>query len=534
MRPTMKPQPDASTTPAPSASRTPPRSTGDMLYGMGGKLLYAVTRVGLPPVALAHMGLAEYGLWAMCFVLVGYLGMAASGFTLVYLRGTAQHHAKGDMAAISRLLSTGMLAMAAVGAALLAVLWLALPHLMALLRVPAAQQNIATLLWLGAAGVFLADMSLGAFANVLHAIGRVRQEQQVWVVAFVLEAVLIVAFLHGGWGVHGLLAAFALRYLFSACANAWLACRALPGLQWSWRLFEPALLRTFFGFGAGMQLSGLLASALHSADRLVAGALLGPQATALVDLASKLPTTAASIGSSASAVAVSASARHDVQGSAAAVLQVYRDASRITVASLALTLPFLAAFAQPLTLAWLGAGAPQAAMAPLLPWMALALHAHMLTGPATAVSRGRGRLGSDFVYAALRAGALATAVLAFMGTGSSDLGLLVAALCVAQVAAAMAFLVGAHRRLCGDWSGLLPTVVGPSLAAYALAAALQETVAQTLPAASDRAGAAGLLCGVALMWMPLAAALLGACLLQRGEKQALAGRLLRPLNWRRA
>jgi hypothetical protein len=73
---------------------------------------------------------------------------------------------------------------------------------------------------------------------------------------------------------------------------------------------------------------------------------------ALVDLAGKLPTTAASISSSASAVAVSASARHDVQAQGQAVQQVYRDASCVTVAGLALTLPFLAWFSQPLALAW--------------------------------------------------------------------------------------------------------------------------------------------------------------------------------------
>jgi len=60
---------------------------------MGGKALYAVTRVALPPLTLAHVGLSDYGLWATCFVLVSYLGMTASGFTLVYLRRTAQHHA---------------------------------------------------------------------------------------------------------------------------------------------------------------------------------------------------------------------------------------------------------------------------------------------------------------------------------------------------------------------------------------------------------------------------------------------------------
>ena len=110
MRSTMNSNPTSSARGA-SAAGT---SVGDMLFGTGGKLLYAATRVALPPLALAHMGLADYGLWAACFVLVSYVGMAASGFTLVYLRRTALHYAHGDVAAIGRLLSTGMLAMGAV------------------------------------------------------------------------------------------------------------------------------------------------------------------------------------------------------------------------------------------------------------------------------------------------------------------------------------------------------------------------------------------------------------------------------------
>ena len=130
-----------------------------MLYGLGGKLLYAATRVALPPLVLAHVGLAEYGLWAACFVLVGYVGMAASGFTLVYLRRTALHHAQGDVAAIGRLLSTGMLVMGALTGALLGALWLGLPALLDLFRVDAAQRALASWLWMGTLAVFLADMS---------------------------------------------------------------------------------------------------------------------------------------------------------------------------------------------------------------------------------------------------------------------------------------------------------------------------------------------------------------------------------------
>jgi O-antigen/teichoic acid export membrane protein len=511
-------------------------SAADMLYGIGAKVLYAATRVAIAPLALAHMGLAEYGLWAMCFVLVGYLGMAAAGFSLVYLRQTARHHAQGDIVAIGRLLSTGILTMGALTMVLLAGLWAVLPWLLDLFSVAPAQRHLATQLWLGTAAVFLADMSLGAFANVLHAVGRVRQEQQVWMLAFLLETVVIVGGLLAGWGVHALLLAFALRYLFSASANAWLACRALPGLQLSWRRFDRGLLRGFFGLGAAMQVSGLIATALHSADRLLASALIGPQAAALMDLAGKLPTTAASLSSGASHVAVSASARHDMQGHDEALQKVYRDASRITVAGLALTLPFLAWFSQPLAMAWLGRSEAQAALAPLIMAAALGLHAHMLTGPANAVRRGCGRLDADFLYHGMRAVALGAVVLWWWQAPGAGLATLAGALALGLGLAATLFLALAHHRLCGGWNGLASGVLLPTLSAHALAAAL--ALAQSsigfFKSPDTRLEALWFLTLPTLVWLPAAAVLLGTMLLLPGEFPSFKARLqrmLRPVRW---
>ena len=514
------------------AKPTSTSSTGDMLFGMGGRLLYAATRVALPPLALAHMGLGDYGLWAACFVLVGYIGMAASGFTLVYLRTTAQYHAKGDTGAIGRLLSTGMLSMGALALALLAGLWLAMPWLLNLFNVAPEQRPLATDLWLGTLAVFLADMSIGAFANVLHAIGRLRQEQRVWVVAFLLEAALIVLFLQLGWGVRGLLAAFAGRYLFSASANAVLACRALPGLRLSPRLFDRSLLKSFFGYGAGMQASGLIAAALQSADRLLAGALIGPQATALMDLAGKLPSTTAAVTSSAAVVAQSASARHDAHGQSGALRGVYLDATRVTVASLALTMPFLAWFAQPLTLAWLGQGEAQATVAPLMAMLSVGLHLHMLTAPATSVARGRGQLGADFIYHGLRVVALAAVVGLWLRFGAAQTVSFALALSIGQVAAACVFLAGAHRLILGSWAGIGSRLLLPTAAAYALGGALRALL--PLHDAAGRGQALLTLAGLALLWGLAAIAVLGPLLTTPEERRALLQRLARPLAWRRA
>ena len=278
-----------------------------------------------------------------------------------------------------------------------------------------------------------------------------------------------------------------------------------------------------------MQLSGLIATALHSADRLLAGVLLGPQAMALVDLAAKLPTTAGSIGSSASTVAVSSSARHDVQGQPAALQQVYRDASRITVVALALALPFMAWFAEPIARAWLGQSETQAAVAPLLALLAVGLHAHMLTGPVNAVSRGRGSLRADFSYHGLRAVALAAALAVWWLGPVRSLPALVLALVAAQVLAAVAVSGSTRTDGCAvpgrawprgcsrprwlptHWRGLLHAVLLPSPAG----------------GRADAIVGAGT---AALLWLPSAAALLAPLLLSGVERHALAAAPAAPVD----
>jgi|GEM_PF-404540 len=495
--------------------------SGDMLFGMGSKLLYAGTRVALPPLALSHMGLEDYGLWSTCFVLVSYVGMAASGFSLVYLRSTARLHQRDDRDGLGRLLSTGILSMAGVTAALMTLLVAAMPFLLDLFHVSPAQQPLARDLWLGAVGVFLADMSIGAFANVLHAIGKMRQEQTVWILAFLLEALMILVLLRAGWGVRGLLAAFAIRYVFSASANALIALRALPGLRLHWRQFDRSLLREFFVYGAGMQASGLAGTALGSLDRLLAGTLVGPHATALMDLATKLPGTAASVMSSASSVALSASARHDAGGDTNAVHHVYDNALRVTAGGLALTMPLMLAFAPALSMLWLGPAGPHLKVATLLAFGIPGLHLHMLTGPATALTRGRGKLGPDFVYHGLRALALGIGVGIWWGQGRpGELAGFIITLSVAQSIAAAIFIGHAHWQVSATFRDLWARTVLPTALSYGVALALAQALSSPL---DTRAQALVELTIATTTWLALSGLILGWLLTTRYERLKLLG-----------
>ena len=518
---------------APAAA--PTAIAGDAGFSMMAKLLYLLTRVGVPPMVLAHVSLTEYGLWAACFVLVGYVAFADLGFSSVYVRSAARLHAGGDIAGIGRLLSTGIIFMALLSTVLFAVIALFLPALMDLLKVPAAQRELARGLILGSVAVFLFDISLNAFSYVLHGMQRFRAEQKVWVLAFLFELALIALFLYAGLGVFALLLAFALRYVFSVFCNMWQVYRALPGLAVGPRQFDRRLLPHFLGFGLSVQASNMFAMALHSADRLVSGALLGPHAIALFDLGGKLPVSTTSVPAAISQVTLPAAARLSPDTERETLRRLYAQATRAVSMVAALPLAFFAAFSIPVSYAWLGAR-PELEVVPLVMTLAaVGAYAHIVTGPGSSVFRGIGKVGNEFVYHALRIAGLGASLALACFTLGTSVRAISFGLAGGTVAAACAYLAHNQRRLGLRLAQLLTRAALPAAAVFAVAYALSAVWHAYVPASLGRwetlaalaafAAVHGLL-SLAVIWL----------LLDEGERDSLmniAGRFVPPLTqWR--
>lgn len=440
---------------------------GDIRFTLVAKVLYLLTRVALPPIVLAHVPLADYGLWSIAFIVVSYLGLTASGFASVYVRRGAIAHAAGDVAQISRLLSTGITVLGSLSLTLFAGLLLALPWTLNALDVAPAQRATASLLVLGACGIFLADIALGAYAYLLQGIGRIRSEQKIWVAAFLIEVVVAIALLQAQWGIAALLAAFALRYCFSIGAAMVCLHRTLPGLRLSPRLFDRVLLREFLGFGSLIQLSALFANALHSAERVLAAGLLGPAAAALFDLGNKLPSTATSIPSAVSTVTLPAAARSRGQRE---VAELYLRSTRISALLTAMPMPFLAFFALPLCQFWLGQHDSIELIAGIMSLLTLACHLHILTGPGSSIFRGIGQAGNEFVYHGLRLLLLAFCVTPLALSDQLAARPLAMAIGLAGLLAALAYLAWNHRQLTGQVRSLGAQVILPAVAGYPAAA----------------------------------------------------------------
>ena len=487
-------------------------------------MLYLITRLGLPPLILAHVSLADYGLWSACFILIGYIGVADFGFSSVYVRSAARLHEAGDTAGIGRLLSTGIACMLVVSALLFSMIAAALPWVMDALKIPAADRASAQALILGSSGVFFIDMSLNAFAYVLHGVRRFRAEQHVWVLAFLVELALIAILLVAGAGLHALLAAFALRYLLSIACNIRLAFIALPGLQVGPRGFDRSLLPHFLKFGMAVQASTLFSMALHSADRLLAGALIGPHAIALMDLGAKLPVSATSIPGAIAQVTLPAAAR--LQEAHAALQSLYQRATRAVALVAAVPLGFIAAFASPLCLAWLGPRPELAVLPALVALSAGGALAHIITGPGSSVFRARGHVGNDFIYHGLRLVCIGAGLVISHTLAGNDVRALAVGLAAAAVVASLCYLAHNHHRLGLPLRGLVTHILAPAAAVLAPAFALAQVWGQLAISSAGRWETLAALMMFGVLDCLLTAAVIG-WLLDPAERRHVAALLAR-------
>lgn len=440
----------------------------NMASGLGAKVLYLLTRLALPPFILGYLTLEQYGLWTICWIVIGYLGMGAFGVTNVYQRMVPRFLEDDDVAAINRLISTGVLVMTGLSILALGVLWLALPPIIGLFQVPPALAGDARLLLFGTALVFCLDLTLGALVHVMFGLQRIVEQNRIWVITFLIEGVAIVGLLLAGWGLWGLLAAFALRYVLGTLLQWRAVRRALPGFRLSPRLWDRASLRLLWRFGSVMQLGGILSLISYSIEKTLAAALLGVRAAAVLDLAQKFPVMASQVVSSMNQVFLPAMSQFVHRRDEASLARLYLQGTRALNGLAGVGLAFLAAFADPVLRLWLGASAPEAG-GTVLALFALAYQLHILTGAASAWHRAGERPERELAYPVSQLLLVAVLTAACWALGWRTVSGLSLAVALAMALSALAYLAWTHRLVGIPVDRFARQVMIPGIAPYGLA-----------------------------------------------------------------
>ncbi len=450
-----------------------------------GRLLYLLSRVGLPPLILHFVSLEEYGLWSTCFLLISYVSMGAFGVSNVYIRYVAEYSVRQQFDLINGLVSTGLLLTFIFSVCALGGIWFAMPLLLKSFNVPQQLQHTAQVLILGTLATMLLDMTLGAYAYILHGLQQIAQQTIVWIISFLLETVLIVALLFNGYGVTALLWAFFARYIFSTIFYMVLCYRAIPGLHISLRLVKREFFSRFLHYGGILQISGLLSIALYSIERVLAGYLTGLTAIAVLDLGQKFPVMASQVFSSMNASFLPAITEAHSLGKHQDIQRMYAQGLRYLSLVNGLAMGFLAPFASWLLIAWLGHSDHLESTIIVMICACIGYQLNVLTGPLSAYYQGINHPARTFGYLGWQLLFIAGGLLWVWLYFGFDVVIIAVIAMFARILSALIYLCRGNYQLgLGNWHfirsvlwpGLMPYIFG-----YGIMAAIQPWLGSLNP-----------------------------------------------------
>ena len=499
------------------------------------KFGYLATRFLIPPFVLAHIGLEAYGVWATAFVLVSYLGISTFGISNVYVKYVAEYSAKREHGRANGVLAAGVLITTTFSVLLFGLVYLLLPDLLIWLKVSPDLRHEAGDVVLIVVATFLASIAFSVFGDTLIGRQRIAAQQIIWVIAYLVETLLIFSLIGLGRGLQGLAEAYLIRTLIEIGLALAVVVRTERWFSLSPTNITRDSLRVIVRFGGTVQILGFLAILLHSADRLLAATLIGVKAAGLVDIAKKLPGMAGTIPSVFAAAFVPAASylqgglENDPNGRVK-VAQLYLKGGRYMNLSAAFVCGLLATLPGPILDVWLGQAYPGAVIIMLL--SAISVQIGKLTGPGTSILKGIGRPHDEFYYAIPNILLLAVLVpLSWVIAGGWDLLPIVVAVVTATSVSALIFIVRANRLLQINAKDYLFRVILPGLVPY-LVGILVAIPVTMLAGGLSRIELAALVIVAGLVYGALTIAITVFFVFDRGERfwfQSMAAKYLNRL-----
>lgn len=469
------PHPDPSEQPP-----VPPQQGNSLQANVAASLLanvlYLVSRLFVAPVALVYITLEMWGIWGFCFTLIGYFGMGAFGISNAYIRFVGVYSAQGNVDRINRLVSSGLAITCSAATLVMFGLYFSLDWIVNRLKVSEDLHQTAFVLLYGTVGVFMLDLTFGAFQYVLTGLQRIVAERVVFILSFMLEWVLIIGLFWMGHGVYSLLYAFAARYIFSTIAYVFITYRALPGFKVSPLLVDRTCFDYFIKFGGVVQATGLLAMFVGSIQRLVAGFVMNVEMVGLFDLGEKFPRMATAIPASVNHALFPAATALEQGGSSKEISDLYVNSGRYTSLITGVIMGFLACFSFAIIAAWVGPDPKFVLAAVLMSMFTLPVQFHTLTGPASSMFKGIGKPWREFMFPLIHLGVLVLFVpLGFylFETGETTVELqqqntinLSILVCVAQTIASFIYMYYANHKFGISQVRYFVHAVGPGLVPY--------------------------------------------------------------------
>lgn len=358
-----------------------------MFAGLG-EIWRVASRFILTPVTIRQVGLDGYGTWTLLFSLCAYGSMFNASFGFAYSKYTAEYEHKEDFEGLSYIIGSGIALVGGLSLIFSAVLWLVHVPLLSYLNVPdAAMSDASIALALVILCLFL-RMSFGCTFDVLSGLQRADLNYKLNLLGSALEFAVTLPLLLAGKGLVGLAIGYATGQVLTTVLAWWLCRRECPRLPLSPFRVSREGLRLVTLLGGKFQALSFMNIAFDQGIKLLLSRLLGLTSVGVYELAYKLIGLGTTISNSLLGPLMPAFAHLHAGEGAERARSLFISSSKAVALTTAISLGFVALFADQLVLAWTGLLVPEAAWT--LRMLAPTKFLVMLTGVPTASLRGKG------------------------------------------------------------------------------------------------------------------------------------------------
>lgn len=305
------------------------------------------------PFVLPRLGLEKYGIWMLANSIAATLSFFNVGLGDATVRYVSAYRSRGDHDAVLAVLRSTLVLYGLIGVALAVVLALGAGAIVEVLDVR-PEARLATELALQVAGATLAVRTLElVFISVLRGIERYDLTAKVTIAEKVASVGLAVVIAWAGGGVVAILIATLIVTAIGLIVHAAITNYALKGLSF-WRRVNWSSLREILGFGVFSWLQGLGGILFGHVDRVLVGALLGVRSLAFYTICTYLAMQVHLLTSAGFHFIFPALSRVAETKGKEALRDVYGDALRLSLATVAVLTGVLALLSKPILTAWLG------------------------------------------------------------------------------------------------------------------------------------------------------------------------------------
>lgn len=413
------------------------------LYTALFNIWYLVTRLALVPFILNYISIEEYGLWAYCFIVLSYIGLAAFGFNTTYVRYAADYRSRHEDQKLNELLSTGLITMTLFSFIFFPIIYILISEIIELLGVDKNLHQTAVNLLLGSAAIFMMNFSFSGYQYILEGEQRIDLVRKIQIFASAIEIILLILFIKNGLGVESLLFAYGIRYLLIMSLNIFFAYRTFPLLKVSILNYRRDALIKFLDFGGRLQIIGFLSILNQSIDRILIAKFLQLEAVGFYETARKLPNVGMTLPSAVAGSMIPAAASLNGINQKIQIKNAVLFGTRYLMILSSIPYGSLIYFTPLIVEVWLGKGFEQ--VIPVIQILALGTFINLISGVGTACFRGTGNTQVEIQYMGLSFTALL--ILTPLALISFGLVGVASAYCFSQTLGTIYFLVQSNREL---------------------------------------------------------------------------------------